>query len=264
MSERDQNRDHLPDALQALRRRVAELERTAAECRRAEERLRALSRRLLEVQEAERRHLARELHDEFGQQLTCLRLLLQQLEARGPGPDGAMWREALGLLDVLLERVRALSGDLRPALLDQIGLRPALQSLAERLTKQTGLRVDFTHSGLERRFPGAVETAAYRIIQEGLTNAVRHAGVSEAAVHVEAGPDALTVRVEDRGVGFDPAAALAGGRAGGLGGMRERVSLVGGRLTIDAASGRGTRLTAQLPLGGPWWAEDDHHDRPGG
>jgi signal transduction histidine kinase len=265
MSERDQSSEQLPATIQALRQRVAELERTEAECRQAEERLRALSQRLLVVQEAERRRLARELHDEIGQQLTCLRLTLQQIEAHGHGPDGEVWREALGLLDALLKRVRALSGDLRPALLDQLGLLPALQALFERFAKQCALRVDFTHSGLERRFPCAVETAAYRIVQEGLTNVARHAGVTEAAVLVEAGQDALTARVQDRGAGFDPQAALASRHTGGLAGMQERARLAGGRLTIDAAPGRGTLLTAQLPLSGPWGAQgDDHLDRPGG
>jgi signal transduction histidine kinase len=251
MSERDQSSQQLLETIHALRQRVAELERAEREGRQAEERLRALSRRLLEVQEAERRHLARELHDEVGQQLTCLRLALQQIEARGPGPAGEAWREALGLLDTLLERVRALSGDLRPALLDQLGLLPALQSLLERFAKQSGLRVDFTHSGLERRFPGAIETVAYRIVQEGLTNIARHAGVAEASVHVRAGPDALVVRVQDRGAGFDAPSALASGSTSGLAGMQERVRLAGGGLTIDATPGRGTRLTAQLPLSGP-------------
>jgi signal transduction histidine kinase len=265
MSERDQNSEQLLATIQALRQRVAELERAEVECRQAEVRLRALSQRLLAVQEAERRHLARELHDEIGQQLTCLRLALQQIEAHGRGPGGKAWHEALGLLDALLERVRALSGDLRPALLDQLGLLPALRWLVERFAKQSGLRVDFTHSGLERRFPCAVETAAYRIVQEGLTNVARHAGVSEAAVRVEASQDALAVRVQDRGAGFAPQAALASGRTGGLAGMQERARLVGGRLAIDAAPGRGTLLTAQLPLSGAWGAQgDDHLDRPGG
>jgi signal transduction histidine kinase len=265
MSERDQSSEQLRETVHALRQRVADLERAEREGKQAEERLRALSQRLLEVQETERRHLARELHDEIGQQLTCLRLTLQQIEARGPGPAGEAWREALGLLDALLERVRALSGDLRPALLDQLGLLAALQSLVERFAKQSGLRVDFTHSGLERRFPDAIETVAYRIVQEGLTNVVRHAGVTEASVHVEAGSDALTVRVQDRGAGFDAPSALACGSAGGLAGMKERVRLAGGRLTIDAAPGRGTLLTAQLPLSGLGGAlGDDHLDRPGG
>jgi signal transduction histidine kinase len=251
MSERDQSSEQLRETIHALRQRVQELEYAEREGRQAEARLRVLSQRLLEVQEAERRHLARELHDEIGQQLTCLRLALQRIEACGAEPAGEAWREALGLLDALLERVRALSGNLRPALLDQLGLRPALQWLIERFAKQSGLRVDFTHSGLERRFAGIVETAAYRIVQEGLTNIARHAGVAEAAVHMEAGPDALVVRVQDRGAGFDAQTALASGSADGLTGMQERVRLAGGRLTIDAAPRGGTLLTAQLPLGGP-------------
>jgi signal transduction histidine kinase len=250
MSEHEPTHEQLRETVRALRRRVAELEQTEARCRQAEERLRALSRRLLEVQEAERRHLARELHDEVGQQLVCLRLALQQIKARAPGAAPEVWDMAFGLLDGLLEHVRALSCDLRPALLDELGLGPALRRLVERFTGQTGVRVDFIESGLDRRLTSAIETVAYRVVQEGLTNAARHAAVAEAAVRVGLASDGLTVQVEDRGAGFDPAAALAAGRTGGLAGMQERVALAGGLLWIDAVSGRGTRLTAWLPLDG--------------
>jgi PAS domain S-box-containing protein len=206
------------------------------------ERQQTLSRRLLEVQEAERRHLARELHDEIGQQLTGLRLQVKQLTA---GADPAA---ALTLLDGLLARVRDLSSDLRPDLLDQLGLLPALEWLLRRYTGQTGVAVDFKHAGLGGRFRPEVETAAYRIVQEALTNVARHAGVSTATVRLWAEGDALCIQVEDRGAGFD-AASVPGGDAGcGLSGMQERVTLLNGELTVDSTPGAGTHLAARLPL----------------
>jgi PAS domain S-box-containing protein len=207
-------------------------------------RLQQLSRRLLRVQEEERRHLARELHDEVGQLLTGLLLLL---------PDGDLPRdaakarlaEARGVIDGLLERVRTLSFDLRPAALDQLGLVPALLTLFERCAHQTGVVVDFKHQGVERRFQPEVETAAYRVVQEALTNAARHAGVTAATVRAWATADLLGVQVEDRGRGFDPEAAP---RSGGLDGMRERVALLGGELSIESRPADGTQITAEFPL----------------
>lgn len=212
-------------------------------------RLETLSRRLLEIQEAERRHIARELHDEIGQALTGLKLSLEMSTgARGSAAAPSL-DEARRLVNDLIARVRELSLDLRPAMLDDLGLLAALVWHFERYAKQTGVRVEFQHAGLDRRFRPDVETAAYRIAQEALTNVARHAGVRAVAVRVRAEGNALTVEVEDRGRGFDGAAALR--PSGGLGGMRERAVLLGGRLTVDSALGAGTCVTAELPLGQP-------------
>jgi signal transduction histidine kinase len=217
--------------------------------------LRALSRRLLDVQEAERRHLSRELHDEIGQQLTCLRLLLKPLASRAPDALRPAWDETFALLDGLLARVREVLSALRPPLLDELGLLPALHALVDGFRVRTGVLVDFRHGGLARRFAPEVETAAYRIVQEGLTNVARHAGAGAAVVSVRAGSDVLEVQVEDRGGGFDPCAVLAAARGNGLGGMAERCRLLGGHLAVDAAPGKGTHLTARLPLAGGAGAE---------
>ncbi len=132
-------------------------------------------------------------------------------------------------------------------MLDHLGLLPALLWLLGRYTDQTGVVVDFKHTGLERRFPPTIETAAYRIVQEALTNVARYAAVSAASVRVWAERNALVVQIEDRGVGFDVGTVLAGG-ACGLSGIQERVTLLGGELTIDSAPGAGTYLAARLPL----------------
>lgn len=209
-----------------------------------------IARRILEAQESERRHVARELHDELGQLLTALRMTLT-LE---PGADPEKIRDGLGQADLLIQdladRVRDLSLNLRPGLLDDLGLVPALLGHVDRYTAQTGVRVQFKYSGIEgRRFGSRVETAAFRIIQEGLTNVARHAQVSEATVRVWVDPERVHVQVEDAGAGFDPAVAFAEPRSLGLLGARERARLEGGDLMIESTPGQGTRLTADLLLG---------------
>jgi signal transduction histidine kinase len=229
------------------------------------EHLQALSRQLLEVQEAERRHLARELHDEVGQTLTGLRLLLKPNADLPTDAIRIKFEQARGIVDELLARVRGLSFDLRPAALDQLGLLPALLALFERYTDQTGVLVDFKHEGVEGRFQPQVETTAYRIVQEALTNVARHAGVGGVTVRVWAAADMLSLQIEDRGRGFDPQVASATPQSSGLAGMRERVMLLDGHLTIESRPGPGTLLTAELPLRGqPRRENDDHIHRPGG
>ncbi|MCC6189609.1 MAG: PAS domain S-box protein [Anaerolineales bacterium] len=209
----------------------------------------ALSMRLLEVQEAERRHLARELHDEVGQQLTSLKLLLE-MNANQPGkPVRSSLAEAQLMLQQLMDVIRELSLSLRPAMLDDLGLLPALLWHLERFTQQTGVQIQFQHSGIEgRRFPTEVETAAYRIIQEALTNVARYARAGAAQVRLWREAQDLRLEVIDHGRGFDARAAQSANRSSGLAGMRERASLLGGQVRIDSFAGRGTRLTAALPV----------------
>jgi signal transduction histidine kinase len=215
-----------------------------------QERLAVLSRRLMEVQESERRHLARELHDEIGQYLTGMGLIVDQLNRRPLNGVGAPLGEVHKLIQDLIVRVRDLSLDLRPAMLDDIGLLAALLWLFGRLSRQTNIEIDFQHSGLDRRFPQPVETAAYRIVQEALTNVVRHAGVSKAHVQVSADHRLLSVMIADEGKGFDPDAVLGAGATGGLLGMRERASVAGGRLSVESGVGTGTRVRAELEFSG--------------
>jgi PAS domain S-box-containing protein len=211
-------------------------------------RLQTLSRRLLEVQEEERRHLARELHDEVGQMLTGLRLVLKPTADLTTNEAKAGFEQACALVDELLETVRQLSFDLRPSVLDQFGLLPGLLALFDRYTKQTAVLVEFKHRGVDSRFAPEVETAAYRIVQEGLTNVARHAATDQATVRVWATSDTLGLQIEDRGRGFDPEAMPAATRSNGLAGMRERVELLNGRLAIESRPAGGTLITAELPL----------------
>jgi PAS domain S-box-containing protein len=216
------------------------------------DRLQTISRRLLEVQEAERHHLARELHDEVGQMLTGLGMLLKP---EGEQPDlslSSRIQQARSLAEELLEKVRGLSFDLRPAALDQLGLVPALLALFERYKKQTGVEVAFKHQGVEERFAPELETTAYRIVQEALTNVVRHAGVDRVSVRVWATGEMLGMQIEDRGRGFDAEAALAPPRSSGLAGLQERVLLLNGHVAIESRPGAGTQITAELPRTQPF------------
>ena len=233
---------------QALEERV--LERTQRE-RQARERLEALSRRLVDVQEAERREIARELHDQIGQMLTGLRMTLRTAMDVGPAEQAGHLAAADELSRDLLARVRALALDLRPAMLDDLGLLEALLWHFEQYTARTGVRVSFKHSGMDRRFAGPTETAAYRIVQESLTNVARHAKVDEVEVQAWTDGDGVLLQIEDHGAGFDPEAVLARGTTSGLVGMRERASLLGGWLRITSAPGESTTVTAMLPVRAP-------------
>ncbi len=233
------------------RKRAEERQRwLLSQVRASRERLQALSKRLLDVQENERRHLARELHDEIGQTLTGLRFVLQAAARATTDNLPAHLDEAQTLVNELITRVRNLSLELRPAMLDDLGLLPALLWLIERYSAQTQIHIDFGHSGLERRFPAEIETAAYRIVQEALTNIARHAHEDEAAIRLWVDEDVLHLQVEDWGAGFDVNAALEANRSSGLSGMRERAGSLGGRLRIESVQGVGTRVEGEFPLNG--------------
>ena len=245
----------IKQAESALRKAHHELEdrvaERTAELLRANEALRALSRRLVDVQESERRFIARELHDEVGQLLTGLKLLLEtSLHPATPAQQRTL-DEALDIIQQLLDRVRRLSIDLRPQMLDDLGLIVALEWHFKRYFKQTGISVQFQHSPLSQRLPSRVETVVFRIVQEALTNVARHAAVKSVSVRLHVTDMSLCLQVEDRGKGFEPAEALQRGGSTGLTGMRERAELLGGQLVLDSAPGQGTRLTVDLPLGPP-------------
>ncbi len=234
-----------------LEQRVHERTRELASANRS---LRRLSRQVLEVQETERRRIARELHDEIGQALTGVKMMIETAERRA-GTNGASNMErrnpALDVrvaIDDALSRVRELSLDLRPAMLDSLGLLPTLLWRFENYTGQTGIQVEFHHTGLDQRFAPEVETGAYRIVQEALTNVARHAAVPVVRVQLMAANTMLHMYIIDEGVGFEADEAIAAGLSTGLAGMRERATLLGGVLRVSSTPGAGTTIEVELPL----------------
>ncbi len=229
-----------------LKQQQAELASTSA-------RLQQLSRRLLQVQELERRHIARELHDEIGQVLTVAKIHLQSAafapEARTILPQ---IEEPIALLDRLLKQVRSLSLDLRPPLLDDLGLVHALHWLLQQHHGRPNTpHVHLTTDPLLGRCDPTLETTCFRIAQEALTNALRHSRAKNVHVSLAIQNGNLRLAVRDDGIGFDAAAArLRAERSGSLGllGMHERASLAGGALTLLSAPERGTEVEAIFPL----------------
>lgn len=217
--------------------------------RSARERLQALSRELVEVQESERRRIARQLHDEAGQELATLKVGLALL-GRQAGGDTAIPTGVIELqrnVDDVLEQLHSLAADLRPASLDHLGLVPALRDLVNTLDRQDGPAMLFEAVGLgPERLPAAVETALYRIVQEALTNAVRHSGASRASVLLQCREGGLIALVEDNGTGFDCDAAMSRGRLG-IVGMRERAEMLGGTLRVESSTSQGTTVLVEVP-----------------
>jgi signal transduction histidine kinase len=234
----------LRQAHDELEKRV--VERTMELCR-ANAALKAMSLRLVEVQEAERRFVARELHDEIGQLVTGLKLLLETSLQPSTDAEKLSLDEAISLINDLMERVRQLSINLRPQMLDDLGLLTALDWHLKRYFKQTGIRVLFKHTPLPERLAPQLETAVFRIVQEALTNVARHAGVKEVAVRLWINAERVGVQVEDTGAGFETEPRF-GRPSTGLSGMRERAELLGGEFTVESAVGAGTRLTVEFPL----------------
>ena len=217
----------------------------------AERELRQLSQRLVATQEEERRQLSRELHDHVGQVLTALRMELGRIERWRPTADtrlAAAVSEAKQLVDKMFRTVRDLAFGLRPSMLDDLGLRAALEWLVRDTSRRSGLDVELRIAGEIDTLEDAHQTCAYRAVQEALTNCIRHAKAQSIHVDVTAAEGGLTISVADDGVGF-----AAGRRHDGLGlrGIQERFKEVGGRMTITTAPGRGTTLVMHIPLGTP-------------
>ena len=204
-------------------------------------------RRVVEAQELERKRLARELHDETGQALTSILLGLKPLDQTATTDEERAALAALRELVVsTLRDVRRLAVELRPAALDDFGLETAVERLAESFREQTGMQVDLEAQLGEERLPSEIETTLYRIIQEALSNVVKHSGASRVSIVLTSQETTVAAVIEDDGTGFDPAAVAPG--ALGLVGIRERVGLVGGRLRIESTEGQGTSIAAEVPL----------------
>ena len=231
--------------LRVLERR-SENEREVAE--QAEHLMRQLSHQLVATQEEERKNLSRELHDHVGQMLTALRMELGRIDrlrsAGGHRVAGAV-AECRQLVDNMVRTVRDLALGLRPSMLDDFGLQPALEWHVRDFGRRFGVPVELTVDGDFDLLPEQHRTCVYRSVQEALTNCVRHARASHIAVSVSRQADCLAVSITDDGVGFNPAQ-----RAGGLGlrGIEERVRDLNGVLSIKSAAGAGTTLTLKVPL----------------
>lgn len=233
------------DELRTLRRQYIEL---LERLQRNEREFRRLGRAVWRVQEDERRRLARELHDGVGQNLTALKHRLSQLDDALPpdGPARAQLDAALALCSETLEDTRHLSRLLRPPILDDLGLEPALRWLARSLGESAGLVVTLDVQPLPP-LDGELQTLLFRVAQEALNNAAKHASAQNVIVRLVARDGMLQLQVADDGQGFDPAKALHAGGSG-LGGMRERLRLYDGRLELHATPGEGTRVRALVPL----------------
>ena len=204
-------------------------------------------RRIVNAQELERRRLARELHDETGQALSSILLGLKALDEQVESEDAR--RAVSGVRELVvstLHDVRRLAIELRPKVLDDFGLVPALERLTETFGTQTGIGVRFEPGLADERLPAEVETALFRIVQESLTNIVKHSRARNVSIVLVRKPGAVAAVIEDDGEGFDPASTREGGF--GLEGMRERVGLLEGRLQIESTGGGGTTVVAEVPL----------------
>jgi len=225
-----------------------EADRHVAAVEQAKQELQQLSARLLEIEEEGRRRLSRELHDEIGQSLALLQIEISHAQAMlsTPGRLEDRLARARELAERTVQNIRNISGLLRPALLDDLGLVPALQFQLEEFLRRSDIACEFIEDGVADHLPDAVKTCVYRVVQEALHNCEKHSGARKVRVTVRQVNDALMAEIEDDGCGFSATAQRTTGL--GLLGMRERSANAGGSLNIDSAPGHGTRVALRIPL----------------
>lgn len=248
-------RGEIRDLAEAFNGMADALEGRQQEAEAASDAMRDLSRRLQAVREEECARIARELHDQLGQELTALKLgvarAAAELRKASPGGGGGEVEQVLedvgASIDGCVDSVRTIASELRPGILDRLGLEPALEWLARRFSREAGIPCAFR--GDEAPAPGEAQaTALFRIAQEALTNVARHARASRADVDLSRREGHLVLTIRDDGAGFDPDRP---GSSLGILGMRERARILGGSLEVACAPGRGTRVTAKIPLEAP-------------
>lgn len=212
--------------------------------------LRSLARREVAAQERERKRISRELHDEAGQYLTALQIMLKVAGDKLPGNPGDA-REDLGeavkLVDAVTDRIRRIAQGLRPPALDTVGIKATLAGLCREVSRQAAVPVEYEAESVKKLTPDAAITL-YRVLQEALTNSVKHASPSKVTVRLYRDGGDLVLSVADDGGGFDPEEVNGEGRGLGLAGMRERLDFLGGSVTIESRPGLGAEITARAPL----------------
>ncbi len=233
-------------------RDITERKRAEEALRQANQQLQILSRRRVEVQEDERRHLSRELHDQIGQALVAARVNLQsarRLRKREKIVDRL--QESIAILDQILQQIREISFNLRPSVLDDLGLAPALQWVLRNHAERAGLLAEFITDPELKRLDPEVETACFRIALESLTNIIRHANAGKVFIELRKIGRVLHLVVRDDGIGFDMTAQTnSRDHSLGLFGMRERAMVLGGTLRCNSTPGRGTEVRACFPMSG--------------
>ena len=240
--------DSLADSLSSyLTRREAE-----EKLQEAHAQLQALSRQLMQVQEQERRRLAHDLHDEMGTALTALKMNLQTMQRLADTMHVTTpLNDSLGLLDSLLKRVRDLSLDLRPSLLDDLGLVPAIRWYVTRQAERAGIEARVDAESLSQELSDDKAVVCFRIVQEAVTNVLRHAKATQVDVSLRLADSGFDLSIADNGIGFPASEAMAGSADRwtlGLLGMRERARALGGTFTIHSQPQRGTTVIAHIPL----------------
>lgn len=236
-----------------LRQNERNTSRLLDQSRRLQEQLRHLSRRILSVQEEERKRISRELHDVIAQMLTGINVRLTTLRIDAAANTKGLSKKisrTQRLVEKSVDIVHRFARELRPAMLDHLGLIPALHSFMKSFTKETGIRVSLTAFAAVSKLDSAKRTVLYRVAQEALTNVDRHAQASRVEVSIRRLPKAVCMQIEDNGKSFDAERIFHTGRTKRMGllGMRERVEMVGGRFSVKSAPGTGTTIQVQIPF----------------
>jgi signal transduction histidine kinase len=232
---------------------ISERRRTEQALRESEENLRHLSQRVLHVQEEERKRISRELHDEVGQSLTAVNVDLAMLKkTRTPTPAQLEKKltDAQRQVEQTMETVHRFARELRPAMLDDLGLLPALRSYAQNFSTRTGIKVEFRACPGVERLEGDAKTVVFRVAQESLTNVAKHAHATQVQLMVREHTGGIQLQIKDNGRAFEVSKKLNGKAKKRLGllGMQERVRLVNGTFSIDSTPGSGTEVKVEIPF----------------
>ena len=230
-----------------LEKEITERKKAQENLEKTQEELSNLSRHLIQAQEEERRRIALELHDQFGQDLALLSIEIEQLRQKASQFQAKQLQKLTTLATTVASRVQTLSHRLHPSTLVHLGLVAASKGLCSEISRSSDIQIDFSHSDVSRSIPQEVSTCLFRILQESLTNVVKHSGAKTAQVELAGSPSEIQLQILDSGVGFDPKST---GSRGGLGliSMRERLSLLGGELLIESRPSGNTWIKACVPL----------------